>query len=90
MIDGGPEVARLEEVDGVQVGDIDTSRVRCRTLATVLLPHTQTCTHYLWEILMNESQLDSELIKYGGRYGSKCRLRLQQFYAICIWVQVRI
>jgi hypothetical protein len=37
VIDGGPEVARLEEVDGVQVGDVDAPGVGGGTLAPVFL-----------------------------------------------------
>ena len=37
VVDGGPEHSRPEEVHRVEVGDVDPSRVGCRTLAAVLL-----------------------------------------------------
>jgi hypothetical protein len=37
VVDGGSEVTRLEEVDGVQVGNIHASRVRGGALAPILL-----------------------------------------------------
>ena len=44
MVDSSPEVPRLEEVNRVKVGDVDSPGVWLRTLAPVLLIMTSVST----------------------------------------------
>ena len=73
MVDSSSEVSRFEEVDGVKVGDVDTSRVGLGALRPVLL-----------DVHPKEADVNSVLLLKGEHCASAVREVVQHVASVHI------